>query len=172
VASTGTLATGATGSITTAAAGNVDISGKLAPGGSIAGAGAGTLNLTLGAGGKLNFNASSTLLFGLGSTQDLVAFNTADDWLSGSGNATLQLDVTLAGFNYANTYTIFQNATTSAFTFANIAGYDNTSYSAVFGQSGNDYVLTFVAVPEPSAGLSLFFGTGVLMAFRRFRRMV
>ncbi len=170
VASGAALASGTTGSITTAAAGNVDITGSLAPGGSTPGAGAGTLNFNLGAGGKLNFASSSTLLFGLGTTSDVVAFNAAGDWLSGSANATLQLDVTLAGFSYANTYTVFNNVTTDGFTFANITGYDAVNYTANFADAGSSYQVNFVAVPEPGSAVSLLAGLGTVVALRRMRR--
>jgi hypothetical protein len=36
------------------------------------------------------------------------------------------------------------------------------------GAGGVDLILT--AVPEPSAALSLLFGTGVLLSYRRFQR--
>jgi len=170
VAAGAILASCPTGSIVTAAAGNVSVTGNLAPGGSTVGAGAGTLNLSLGTGGKLNFAPASTLLFGLGTTSDLVAFNTGGDWLSGSGNATLQLDVTLVGFNYANTYTVFNNVTTDGFTFANIAGYDTVNYTANFFDAGDSYQLSFVAVPEPGSLVSLLGGLGMLVGLRRMRR--
>ena len=170
VASGAALASGTTGSITTAAAGNVAITGSLAPGGSTPGAGAGTLNFSLGAGGKLNFASSSTLLFGLGTTSDVVAFNAAGDWLSGSANATLQLDVTLAGFSYANTYTVFNNVTTDGFAFANITGYDAVNYTANFADAGSSYQVNFVAVPEPGSAVSLLGGLGMVVALRRMRR--
>ena len=168
VASGAALASGTTGSITTAAAGNVDITGILAPGGSTPGAGAGTLNFSLGAGGKLNFASSSTLLFGLGTTSDVVAFNAAGDWLSGSANATLQLDVTLAGFSYANTYTVFNNVTTDGFTLANITGYDAVNYTANFADAGSGYQVNFV--PEPGSAVSLLAELGMVVALRRMRR--
>ena len=169
VASGAALASGTTGSITTAAAGNVAITGSLAPGGSTPGAGAGTLNFNLGAGGKLNFASSSSLLFGLGTASDVVAFNAAGDWLSGSANATLQLDVTLAGFSYANTYTVFNNVTTDGFAFANITGYDAVNYTANFADAGSSYQVNFVAVPEPGSAVSLLAGLGMLAALRRRR---
>jgi hypothetical protein len=169
VSSGATLATGITGAIGTAVGGNVNIAGNLAPGGNAIGADVGTLNLSLGAGGKLNFGAASSLLFGLGSTSDLVAFNTAGNWLSGSGNATLNLDVTEPGFSYTNTYAVFQNVTTSGFSFASITGYDTADWSANFFQSGNNYVLSFTAVPEPGTAVYVLAGLALMPLPRRRR---
>ncbi len=118
--------------------------------------------------GKLNFASSSTLLFGLGTNSDVVAFNAAGDWLSGSANATLQLDVTLAGFSYANTYTVFNNVTTDGFTLANITGYDAVNYTANFADAGSGYQVNFV--PEPGSAVSLLAELGMVVALRRMRR--
>ncbi len=173
VASGATLATGATGSIATAAAGNVDILGNLAPGGSTTGTDAGTLSLTLVSGGKLNFAAASTLLFGLGTTQDLISFATVGDYLTGGTGATLALDLSLVGFDYGSTYTLFHNVTTTTgnFSFQTVTGLDST-HTAVFTSDGTDYKISFASVPEPNTGLSLIFGTTALLAFRRWRRLV
>lgn len=90
----------------------------------------------------------------------------AGDWLLGSGNAILEINQ-ITGFNYANTYTIFENVTTAGFTFASITGYDTSGYSANFSQSGNNYNLSFTAIPEPS---NMLIGTLLtLLSFRRRR---
>jgi autotransporter-associated beta strand protein len=164
VASGATLASGATGSITTAAAGDLAISGTLAPGdiGSV-----GTFTLAPGTGGKLNFLSSSTFNFTIsGATSDEVSFSTTDDWLSGSGNVTLSLTGITAS-DYGNTYTVFQNVSTTGFALANITGYDTVNYTANFTQVGSDYQLSFSAVPEPNTAISLLGGVGVLLLFRR-----
>ena len=97
---------------------------------------------------------------------DLIDFTSATNNLIGSGNATLQLSQ-LAGFSYANTYTIFQDTSTTGFTLANITGYDNVGYTANFFESGDNYLLSFTAVPEPSA--ALLGGLGLLAILRRRR---
>jgi len=167
VASTGTLASGATGSITTAAAGNVSVSGTLAPGdlGSV-----GTLTLAPGAGGQLSFASGSTFALDISdATSDQVAFASSGDWLLGSGNVALTISGITAA-DYGNTYTIFHNVSTSSFTFANVSGYDTADYVAKVTQVGSDYQLTFTNIPEPSAAMSLFGGLGVLLAWRRRQR--
>jgi len=164
VASTATLASGATGSIATASSGNVSISGTLAPGdlGSV-----GTLTLAPGAGGKLNFLSGSTFNFTIsGATSDLVNFSTSGDWLGGSGNVALTLTGITAA-DYGNTYTVFHNVNTTGFVFSSITGYDTADYLASFTQVGSDYQLSFSTIPEPNMGVSLFGGVGLLLVLRR-----
>ena len=136
-------------------------SGTLAPGAS-----PGTLEFIASTGGKLDFAVASTIAFELGTLSDLIAFTSAGDWLSGSGNASLALGL-LSGFDYAKTYTVFQNVTTSDFTFASITGYDTDGYTANFEQSGNDYNLSFTVIPEPSS--ALLGGLATLLLLRRRR---
>lgn len=135
-------------------------SGTLAPGAS-----PGTLEFTATT-GKLDFTADSTIAFELGTLSDLISFSTVGDWLTGSGNADLSLSL-LAGFDYANTYTVFQNVNTTGFTFANITGYDSDGYTANFEQSGDNYNLSFTIIPEPSS--ALLGGLASLLLLRRRR---
>jgi autotransporter-associated beta strand protein len=121
--------------------------GSVAPGNS-----PGTLTFDVSSGGKLDFAAGSSVLFELGTSSDLIAFSSAGDWLSGSGNAELALSL-LGGFDYGDTYTIFDNVTTSGFSFGTITGYDDVNYTANFAQSGSQYQLSFTAIPEPSVFL-------------------
>jgi autotransporter-associated beta strand protein len=139
-------------------------SGTLAPGAS-----PGTLDFISSAAGKLDFASGSVIAFELGTTSDLIAFSAAGDWLTGSGNATLSLSL-LDGFNYAGTYTVFENVTTSGFTMANITGYDTGTYAANFEQSGDTYNLTFTAVPEPGSALLGSLATLALLRRRRTPR--
>lgn len=167
VGSSGTLASsGFFGSITTTAGGNISVAGSLAPGdvGSLD-----TLTLAPGTGGKLTFLPTSTYKFDIsGTSSDEVSFQTADDWLAGSGNLTLALAGLTAG-DYTTGYTVFQNVTTPGFTLAAVTGYDTVNYSANFAQFGSDYVLTFNAIPEPGSVASLLGGLGALAALRRRR---
>jgi hypothetical protein len=145
---------------------------RLAPGdlGSI-----GSIDFDLAGTAKLAFASHSELDFDIsGTTSDLVSFwvggqKPVGDFLTGSGNAVLSLSG-LTSNDYGNTYTVFHNVTTPGFTFASITGYDTANYLAVFGQSGNDYTLSFVALPEPSAFGSAILGAGLMMSCRRFRR--
>jgi autotransporter-associated beta strand protein len=139
----------------------IGASGTLAPGTS-----PGTLQFDASTGGKLDFDIGATITFELGTTSDLIAFTSAGDWLTGSGNATLDLSL-LAGFDYSDTYTIFENVTTAGFAFADITGYDSAGYSANFIQNGDNYDLSFTVIPEPRAAL---LGTFGLLALLRRRR--
>lgn len=121
--------------------------GILAPGAS-----PGTLGFTATEGGKLDFGTGSTITFELGTISDLISFATVGDWLTGTGNAALSLSL-VTGFNYGDTYTIFQNVSTTGFTLASITGYDTEDYTANFQQSGDNYNLSFTAIPEPSSAL-------------------
>ena len=56
---------------------------------------------------------------------------------------------------------------TSGFAVASITGYDSANYVAAFTQAGNDYQLSFTAIPEPSMSMSLLGGVGVLCLLRR-----
>ncbi len=141
---------------------NVASGGQISPGNS-----AGNLKLTLDGTAKLDFAANSSLAFDLGADSDLISFTTLGDWLSGSGNPTLALTLG-TGFSYANAYTIFSNVSTIGFGLAGITGYDAGSYNASFGKVGNDYVLSFTAIPEP-VSLALLGVGGLLMLPKRRR---
>lgn len=112
-------------------AGAATINGNLAPG-TIATPGA-----TLTFGSTLTLGTDSILAFGLGTTSDLIDFTTAANNLLGSGNAMLNLTL-LSGFSYANTYTIFQDTTTTGYTLEGITGYDTVNYTANFFESGDN----------------------------------
>ncbi|NOU36040.1 MAG: choice-of-anchor D domain-containing protein [Kiritimatiellaceae bacterium] len=104
-----------------------------------------TFNLTSG---KLDFAAGSKLALDLGSVadSDKIVFTTSGNWLTQSGQPTLTLALG-AGFDYTQTYPIFQGVTTAGFTFAAITGYDTAHYVATITQSGDSYLLNFAPVP-------------------------
>ena len=149
--------------------GGVFMNGTLAVGG----ANAGTLQLTLGNNGKLTFSQGSTLAFDLGSTQDLIIFGSTGAWLSGTGQATLALDVNNAGFDYSRTYTLFQGVQGAGFSFAGMTGYDNTNYTARVFQSGDNLNIGFTptaAIPEPESSALLLAGLATIGLMARRRR--
>lgn len=162
-----TVASGATlggaAILAPSAGNNVTINGTLSPGNS-----PGTMEFNLSGTSKLDFGSASTLAFDLGTSSDLVDFTTAGNWLSGSGNATLALTLG-SGFSYANTYTIFSDVTTAGFTFAAITGYDNINQTANFAQNGNNYELSFTAVPEPATIGFLALAGFAMVGLRRRR---
>lgn len=129
---------------------------------------AGTLNIDFSGDSKLVFNPDSILDLMLGIDSSSINFVTVGDWLEGSGNVTLNLTLG-AGFDYANSYTIFSGVTTTGFTFADVIGID-PSYEWSIDHIGNDYVLSFhQAIPEPSTIILSAIGVSFLL-YRRFRR--
>jgi autotransporter-associated beta strand protein len=109
---------------------------------------------TLTLGQTLTFGSESTLAFTLGSNSSKIVFSSPGNNLLGNGNATLSL--TLGdGFNYGATYRIFENSSTTGFSFADIVGYDDANFTATFAQFESNYDLTFAAIPEPSTYMLL-----------------
>lgn len=157
--------TGTIGTTGTTESRSVRVAGTLSPGDNSAG----TLFLDFAnPTSRLVLESGSALAFTLGATSDLVSFTQAGDWLSGTGLATLNITQG-AGFSYDDSYVIFQNATTADFTLAGVTGYDSSAYQANFQLVGNDYVLSFTAIPEPSVVGLLAVG-GVLGLVRRQRK--
>lgn len=117
---------------------------------------------------RLTFQEGSYLEFTLGTQSDLIAFGTAGDWLLGSDLATLNI-IQGEGFSYDETYTIFQNVTTEDFAFLSITGFDDSTYQAILSREGNDYVLSFAAVPEPSV-TALLGVVGAVLGGWHYRR--
>lgn len=152
------MALAGNGIIAPDAGNNISVAGIIAPGLDS------TATLTFGLSGasKLDFTSGSAINMTLGTSSDLIDFSTAGDWLSGTGLATLNL--TLGdGFSYSNSYVIFSDVTTAAFTLAGITGYDTDSYTANFAQVGNNYQVSFEAIPEPSTWMLLGCGLAVVL---------
>jgi len=132
--------------------------GKLSPGMS-----AGTLNLA----NTLTFGAGSILEFDVGTAADLIQFTSPGAWLVGSGLGELNL-VLESGFDYGQSYKLFDDVTTTGFSFASITGYDSVNYTASVNQVGSDYFVSFVnTIPEPSTYLVCAFSCCMLLGLRR-----
>jgi fibronectin-binding autotransporter adhesin len=143
---------------------SIGANGTLAPGNS-----PGTLTFDIATGGTLNFTSGSDVSFELGSVglgSDLISFSSTGNWLTGSGNATLALTL-LSGFDYANTYNIFENVSTTGFDFAGVTGYDTANYTHSFVQNGSNYQLSFAPVPESSTALLGLIGSALFFRRRR-----
>ncbi|MDR1305084.1 MAG: autotransporter-associated beta strand repeat-containing protein [Verrucomicrobiales bacterium] len=121
------------------------------------------LTLDLAADQKLEFLSGATLLVDANSA---LTFASEGDWLTGSGNATLELT---GNFDYATQYTVLTNITTEDFSFATISGYDTANYEAQWGLSGNSYILTFDVIPEPSTWALIVTGVALLTILRHRR---
>ncbi len=163
--------TASSGNAVTIGSLSIGSTSRLAPGdvGSV-----GSMNFTLQGTAQVAFAANSQLHFDISTAvADKVVFSAppaVGEWVTRTGAAALLLNGTI---DYNQTYLVFQNAiassATGGFTFASITGFDNANYAASFGQSGNDYVLSFTSIPEPSVLLALFTGTGILLGCRRGR---
>lgn len=130
---------GGTGIIAPSAGNNVTISsGALSPG-------ADTLTFQFTGSSKLDFASGSFLNLTLGTTSGLVGFSNAGDWLSGSGNVTLNITQG-SGFSYDESYKIFENVTTTGFDFAAVNGIG--SHMPLLTKVDNDYFLSFEPVPS------------------------
>jgi autotransporter-associated beta strand protein len=143
---------------------SIGANGTLAPGNS-----PGTLTFDIATGGTLDFTSGSDVSFELGSVglgSDLISFSSTGNWLTGSGNATLALTL-LSGFDYANTYNIFENVSTTGFDFAGVTGYDTANYTHSFVQNGSNYQLSFAPVPESSTALLGLIGSALFFRRRR-----
>lgn len=137
----------------------------LSPGGSD---GAGNaINFALSGSAKLELADGAKVQMTLGTVSDVVSFQTAGDWLVGSGTFSLDLS-SGTGFAYDTPYTIFQNVTTAGFNPGSISLDGNTLDPAdyTWGMSGDNYTLTLV--PEPSS-LAFLIGGMVMVAFLRNR---
>jgi autotransporter-associated beta strand protein len=156
------------GIIAPSAGENVAVNGTLSPGSD----GADTIAFDLSGDSKLSFGSGSQVALNLGTVSDMISFTSSGDWLEGSGNVTLMLSLD-AGFDYENTYTIFQNVTTTGFELSNVTGFDDSNYQYNFELVGGNYVLSFQPIPEPSSmalgGVTLL--TGCMLRMRkRYRR--
>jgi autotransporter-associated beta strand protein len=121
---------------------------------------------------KLSFLPGSTLDFNInGADFPGVAFTEVGDWLSGSGNADLALNVSDVQSN--TPYVVFENVTTTGFDFSDITG-TPTGYTPTLTFTGadggafgatyaDDYVLTFAETPEPSTWAMMGLGAAVLL---------
>ncbi|MDR1144573.1 MAG: autotransporter-associated beta strand repeat-containing protein [Verrucomicrobiales bacterium] len=122
------------------------------------------LTLDLADGQKLNFAAGSVLLVDADSA---LSFTSEGDWLSGSGQATLELT---GNFDYATQYTVLTDITTKDFSFATISGYDTVNYEAQWEWvNNNSYILSFEVIPEPSTWALIITGVALLTMLRRRR---
>lgn len=155
---------GGNGIIAPSAGNNVSVNGTLSPGI----ASADVLTFNLGSGSKLDFGSGAAIEMTLGTASDRIVFTSTGDWLSGSGNATLSLTLG-PGFDYNNSYVIFDGVSTVGFTLADVTGYDTGAYTHSFSLVGDDYVLSFTAVPEPGV-VALLGLAGIALVWRRILR--
>lgn len=159
----GTL--GGIGRVAPSAGNDIIVDGRISPGANSVG----TLTFALNEGSQLIFNENSILEFTLGTASDLILFETTGDWLTGSGNVTLNLTLG-EGFDYENSYVIFENVITDGFTLADVTGIDKDLWTYSFTREGNNYVLSFNAIPEPSVIALGTLGLAAVLFLRRRTR--
>ena len=130
-----------------AGAHTITINGKLSPGAAASAGNPGTIHLASTAGvGALTLSSTSTLMFDLGTSKDLVAL-TSTGLTLGGGTLALNLGT---GFNYNTTYTLFSGVSSETGSFGTVTGYDDSMYLAMFALDGTNYNISFTAVPEVS----------------------
>lgn len=112
--------------------------------------GQGSLTFDLSGDSKLDFVAGSMLDISLGEDSTKIVFASLGDWLAGSGNAILNINL-IEGFSFGRQYVVFENVTTPDFTFESVQGIDGYNYT--FEWVDNNYVIT--VIPEPQTWVLL-----------------
>lgn len=133
----------------------------------------GGLDILASGAGDLSLGAGVPFTMTSGSVNLLLG--TAFDRVLGSGGAgfsisggTLALDVSGAGFDYANSYQVFAGFSSGSVSGLAINGYDAASYTAALSDGG---LLSFSAVPEPTS-LVLVGLPAAMTAYLGLRRRV
>jgi autotransporter-associated beta strand protein len=183
--------TGTLGGAGTVGALAVASGGTVSPGASAIGAG--TLNVgatSLQVGGTYKLELRNDGSTGAAGTQwDKLVTGALDmSTLSSDSQFTLKLQTLNTGGTANAALSTFDSSVNhtwaSIITATSLVGFSSDKFSVdtngftnlfdgVFSvvANGNNLDLQYLAIPEPSAALSLLFGTGALLTFRRWRRM-
>ena len=123
-----------------------------------------TGTLTLGTAAAFSLS-SGTVKFELGTAFDQLVSSGAGAFTITGG--TFALDVTGAGFSYANTYQVLSGfGGSNSVTNLGFTGYDSANFTADLGTNG---VLSFTAVPESATWALLAFSLTTVLVLRRRR---
>lgn len=147
---------------------NVNFSGSVA-------LSSGTIDPNATSVGSFTLNAAKSFTMSGGSFKlDLATVSSFDRILAtaSAGSETFSISggtLALAGFSgfESNTFQIFGSFDSGTVSGLTITGYDTSNYNASLSTSG---VLSFQAVPEPSAFAMMLGGLGTLVVFQRRRR--
>lgn len=174
--STGTLLVASSGSLA-GAAGTVSVEGGLfsssvtsaSLGGNLSIAG-GSVTANGGSVGSFTLAADADFLLSSGTFGLTLASSASFDQIIGSGSGSVFtisggiLDLEGSVTDYLATYQIFSGFNSGSVSGLNIINYDTVGYTANLSNTG---VLSFTAVPEPSAHALLGLGVGTLWFLRR-----
>lgn len=130
------------GAMTPAINKSVTVNGTIEP--------TGTMAIGVSGTGKLAMGNNSRVKLHLGTTSGKIDLVNSADALTDGGSVALEI-VQEAGFNYGNTYVVFDRVSSPNFTFESVTGYNTTDYGhqVTYDAANKRYVLAFASKTVP-----------------------